>query len=130
MTYEEAIYYLEHASQFGIQMGLGRIRELLKRLDNPQTKYKTVHVTGTNGKGSVTAMIASALRCAGIRTGRYTSPHLEDYTERIHVDGEDISRADFAEAVAVVSQAVEAMVADGVERPTEFEMITAAKLHK
>ena len=52
MTYEEAIYYLEHASQFGIQMGLGRIRELLKRLDNPQTKYKTVHVTGTNGKGA------------------------------------------------------------------------------
>ena len=126
MTYEEAIYYLEHASQFGIQLGLGRIRELLKRLGDPQTNYKTVHVTGTNGKGSVTAMIASALTCAGIKTGRYTSPHLEEYTERVAVDGIDISREDFAKAVDVVAQAVEAMVADGVERPTEFEMITAA----
>ncbi len=126
MTYEEAIYYLEHASVFGIQMGLGRIRELLMRLGNPQQKYKTVHVTGTNGKGSVTAMAASALACAGIRTGRYTSPHLEEYTERIHVDGKDISRRDFAQAVSVVADAVESMVRAGAERPTEFEMITAA----
>lgn len=126
MTYEEAIYYLEHASVFGIQMGLGRIQELLRRLGNPQQNYKTIHVTGTNGKGSVTAMIASALCCAGIKTGRYTSPHLEDYTERIHVGHEDISREDFAEAVAQVAQAVEAMVRDGAERPTEFEMLTAA----
>lgn len=126
MTYEEAIYYLEHASQFGVQLGLGRIQELLRRLGNPQTYYKTIHVTGTNGKGSVTAMIASALSCAGIKTGRYTSPHLEEYTERIHVGDADISRDDFASAVAQVSQAVEAMVQDGAERPTEFEMLTAA----
>lgn len=126
MTYEEAIYYLEHASIFGIQLGLGRIQELLKRLGNPQNAYKTIHVTGTNGKGSVTAMIASALCEGGIKTGRYTSPHLEEYTERIHVNEQDISKQDFADAVEAVSQAVEAMVADGVERPTEFEMITAA----
>lgn len=126
MTYEESIYYLEHASVFGIQMGLGRIKALLERLGNPQNQYRTIHVTGTNGKGSTTAMIASALTNAGIKTGRYTSPHLEDYTERIHVDGTDISRTDFAAAVAVVAEAVEDMAAAGAERPTEFEMITAA----
>lgn len=116
MTYEEAIDYIQHASVFGVQLGLGRIQELLKRLNNPQEKYKTIHVTGTNGKGSVTAMIASALCEAGFRTGRYTSPHLEEYTERIHVNGDDISRADFAAAVAVVRDQVEAMAADGLER--------------
>lgn len=126
MTYEEAVHYIETASAFGIQLGLGRITALLSRLGNPEKKYKTVHVTGTNGKGSVTAMIASVLTKAGIKTGRYTSPHLEDYTERIDVNGKDISRDDFAEAVAHVKDAVEAMVAAGEERPTEFEMITAA----
>lgn len=126
MTYEEAIDYIQHASVFGVQLGLGRIQELLNRLGNPQKKYKTIHVTGTNGKGSVTAMIASALCEAGFRTGRYTSPHLEEYTERIHINGDDISRADFATAVAVVREKVEAMAAEGMERPTEFEMITAA----
>lgn len=126
MTYEEAIHYLEAANVFGIQLGLGRIRNLLERLGNPQNKYKTIHVTGTNGKGSVTAMIASALTEAGFKTGRYTSPHLESYTERIHIDHHDISEDDFAAAVAVVKEAVTAMVADGGEGPTEFELITAA----
>lgn len=126
MTYEEAVYYLEHASAFGIQLGLGRMEQLLARLHNPQDRYKTIHVTGTNGKGSVTAMIASALHQAGFRTGRYTSPHLEAYTERICIDEGEISQADFAEAVAVVSHEVEAIAAAGGERPTEFEMLTAA----
>ena len=126
MTYEEAVTYLETSSAFGIQLGLQRITALLAKLDNPERKYKTVHVTGTNGKGSVTAMIASVLTEAGIKTGRYTSPHLEDYTERITVGGKDISQEDFADAVAHVKDAVEAMVEDGAERPTEFEMITAA----
>jgi dihydrofolate synthase / folylpolyglutamate synthase len=126
MTYNEAVYYLEHASVFGVQLGLERIRELLERLGNPQNAYKTIHVTGTNGKGSVTAMIASALAEAGIHTGRYTSPHLEEYTERIHLDGNDISREDFADAVEKVSHVVECMAVEGLERPTEFEMITAA----
>ena len=125
MTYEEAIHYLEAANVFGIQLGLGRIQNLLERLGNPQNKYKTIHVTGTNGKGSVTAMIASAHR-SGFKTGRYTSPHLESYTERIHIDHHDISEDDFAAAVAVVKDAVTAMVADGGEGPTEFELITAA----
>lgn len=125
MTYEEAVYYLEHAAAFGIKPGLQRIRELLRRLDNPQDKYRTIHVTGTNGKGSVTAMIAAGLTAAGCKTGRYTSPHLEAYTERIRIDGEDIAPDDFAAVTAAVAAAVEAMAADRWERPTEFEMLTA-----
>ena len=77
MTYEEAIAYLEDACTFGIKPGLMRIHELLVRLGNPHETYKTVHVTGTNGKGSVTAVIANVLTAAGRKTGRYTSPHLE-----------------------------------------------------
>jgi dihydrofolate synthase/folylpolyglutamate synthase len=126
MTYTEAVQYLETASSFGIQLGLGRIEALLARLGNPERQYKTIHVTGTNGKGSVTAMIAAGLTAGGIKTGRYTSPHLEEYTERIAIDGRDISQADFAAATAVVAEAVEAVVAEGTERPTEFEMLTAA----
>lgn len=107
-------------------MGLRRITELLRRLQDPQKKYKTVHVTGTNGKGSVTAMIASVLETAGYEVGRYTSPHLESYTERIHVNGKDISEDAFATAVQTVAKAVESMQAEGWERPTAFEMLTAA----
>ena len=127
MTYEEAIKYLEAANVFGIQLGLGRIQNLLERLGNPQNKYKTVHVTGTNGKGSVTAMIASALTEAGFKTGRYTSPHLESYTERIHIDHHDISEDDFAAAVAVVKEAVTAMVADGGEGPASVSTMPSSK---
>lgn len=126
MTYSEALTFLDSAGVFGIQLGLDRIKKLLSILGNPQDAYKTVHVTGTNGKGSVTAMIASSLCQAGFKTGRYTSPHLESYTERIHVDGKDITEEDFAEAMAVVQRAVEEMVRDGFERPTQFEMLTAA----
>lgn len=126
MTYSEALTFLDSAGVFGIQLGLGRIKRLLDILGNPQDSYKTVHVTGTNGKGSVTAMIASSLCQAGFKTGRYTSPHLESYTERIHVDDKDISEEDFADAMAVVKDAVEKMVQEGSERPTQFEMLTAA----
>ena len=126
MTYEEAISYIEQACVFGIRPGLDRIQELLRRLGEPQRRYKTIHVTGTNGKGSVSAMIAQALSEAGLRTGRYTSPHLEEYTERISLDGCDISRSGFAEALSVVAGVVQAMVEEGLEQPTEFEMLTAA----
>lgn len=126
MTYTEAVQYLEQASSFGIQLGLKRIEELLARLGNPEKKYKTIHVTGTNGKGSVTAMIAAALTEGGIKTGRYTSPHLEEYTERMSIDGVDISQESFASVVEKVSAVVEAMASEGKERPTEFEMLTGA----
>ena len=126
MTYEEAVQYIEQASSFGIQLGLSRITALLDILGNPQRQYQTIHVTGTNGKGSVTAMVTAALEAAGYRVGRYTSPHLETYRERIYVHGQLISAPDFADAIATVQEGVNQLTASGQEAPTTFEMLTAA----
>lgn len=125
MNYEESVAYLEQAASFGIKPGLERIEAILKKLGNPETAYKVIHVTGTNGKGSVVAMITSVLENAQLRVGRYISPHLLDYTERIYICGHDISREDFAKAATVVRKAAEEIIADGVEAPTEFELLTA-----
>lgn len=125
MNYKESVAWLEQAASFGIKPGLERIKAMLEKLGHPETAYKVVHVTGTNGKGSVTAMITSVLENATLRVGRYVSPHLVDYTERIYVCGHDISREDFAKTATVVREAAEAVVADGVEAPTEFELLTA-----
>ena len=125
MNYEESIAYLEAAASFGIKPGLERIQAILAHLDHPETAYKVIHVTGTNGKGSVVAMITSVLENATLKIGRYVSPHLIDYTERIYVGGHDISKEDFAKAATVVRKAAEDCIAEGVEAPTEFELLTA-----
>lgn len=125
MNYEESIAYLEAAASFGIKPGLERIQAILAKLDHPETAYKVIHVTGTNGKGSVVAMITSVLENATLKIGRYVSPHLIDYTERIYVGGHDISKDDFAKAATVIRQAAEEVIAEGVEAPTEFELLTA-----
>lgn len=125
MTYEESIAYLESAASFGIKPGMERINALLDRLDHPEKACRVIHVTGTNGKGSVVAMITSVLENAMLKVGRYISPHLIDYTERIYCGGRDISRDDFARAADAVREAAEAAVADGAEAPTEFELLTA-----
>lgn len=98
-SFDDALKYLEHLSQFGIKEGLDRTLKLAAALNNPQNRYRTVHVTGTNGKGSTCAMLAEILSTAGYRVGLFTSPHLESYCERIKVDGEDISENDFAEMI-------------------------------
>lgn len=125
MTYEESIAWLEGASAFGIKPGLERIEALLARLGNPERAYRIIHVTGTNGKGSVCAMITSVMENAALKIGRYSSPHLIDYTERIYCGGRDISREDFARAAEAVKEAAGALAASGVEAPTEFELLTA-----
>jgi dihydrofolate synthase/folylpolyglutamate synthase len=76
MTYEAALAYLESLATFGSQLGLARIEKLLDLMGNPQNCYKTLHVTGTNGKGSTAAMLTAILTTAGISTALYTSPHL------------------------------------------------------
>src|SRR5439155_11390440 len=82
------LFALEH---FGIKFGLESIRAMLEQLGHPERAYRTVHVAGTNGKGSVTAMVDAALRAAGRRSARYTSPHLIDLRERFVVDGRPVS---------------------------------------
>lgn len=129
MTYEQSLEYLASLNRFGINLGLARIEKLLELMQHPERRYKTIHVTGTNGKGSTTAMIASMLSAAGIRTGMYTSPHLVNYTERMLINGEPVTRSGFAQAVDYTRQFVTVMTADGSEHPTEFEVITAAAFY-
>ena len=87
MNYQESIAWLTETAAFGIQPGLQRIEALLEGLGHPENAFKSIHVAGTNGKGSVTAMLESVLQQAGISCGRFTSPHLEEYTERVRING-------------------------------------------
>lgn len=129
MTYQEALSYLETLHTFGIKLGLERIRQLLALMGNPQKKYKCVHVTGTNGKGSTTAILAEVLKTAEIRTGMYTSPHLVSYTERMRVNGQNATEREFASSIAYVKTCVDQMVGGGAESPTQFEVLTAAAFY-
>ena len=126
MTYDEALNYLQSLTVFGVRLGLQRIEELLKRLNNPEKKYKTVHITGTNGKGSTARFIANSLTACGIRTALYTSPHLICYEERMEIDGELISKEEFAKILTRIKTAADDMTASGTECPTQFEVLTAA----
>lgn len=110
-----ALQYGEHTFK------LDRMRKLLGHLGNPHEKIKTVHVAGTNGKGSTVAMISSMLRSAGYAVGVYTSPHLIDIRERIQIDGHPIGKTDFVETVREVATAAEKLG----EQPTFFELVTA-----
>lgn len=114
-------YSLKHASELAkADFNLDRMAALLAELSNPQDAYPVIHVAGTKGKGSTSALCASALKAAGYRTGLYTSPHLQDYTERIQVDGEPISHAELAELVDLVKPTVAK-----VPYITTFEITTA-----
>ena len=126
MNYTETLAYLDSLGKFGINLGMERIEDLLKELNNPEQKVRTIHVTGTNGKGSVTSMITNILLVSGLKVGKFTSPHLVRYNERIEVDGEEISDEDFALVVTAVRRAVESVMAKGTDQPTQFEVLTAA----
>ena len=105
------------------KLGLERIRTLLEALGDPQNAYRTVHVAGTNGKGSTCAMIDAGLRAAGIRTGLFTSPHLIEPTERIQIDGIPATKEQFSRAFQVVHETAEKLDLDC--HPTYFETVTA-----
>ncbi|HEX2710626.1 MAG TPA: Mur ligase family protein, partial [Candidatus Acidoferrales bacterium] len=110
---------------------LRNITALSERLGNPHRAFPSVHIAGTNGKGSTAAMLESILRAAGLRTGLFTSPHLERINERIRFDGEDIADADFAESFTRIHTTVEQLLAAGPDapglaaHPTYFESLTA-----
>jgi dihydrofolate synthase / folylpolyglutamate synthase len=124
LAYHEALQALAERGRFGIRLGLGRTRALLAGLGDPQRSVRGALVAGTNGKGSVIALAASALRAAGYRVGETPKPHLVSYRERIVVDGRPIDPGAFARLVAEVLP-----LADRVARrhgePTEFELLTA-----
>lgn len=124
MDYAEALKYIEGVSWLGVRPGLERVRALLERLGEPQRELKFVHVAGTNGKGSASALMAAALTAAGYKTGLYTSPHLLRFNERMRLDGEEIGDGELAELIGGLAEA-----ARGLEEPcTEFELVTAAAL--
>lgn len=118
MNYLESLKYLDELNIFGIKPGLERINLLTKALGNPQNFFESIHVAGTNGKGSVCAMLAEIFQADGKKVGLFTSPHLESYCERFKINGENISETEFAEIISLLKffniQA------------TQFEILTAA----
>ena len=118
MSHRDYLFSLE---QIGIKLGLEQIRSLTAQLDHPERAFRSIIVAGTNGKGSVTAMVERGLRAAGYRTGRYTSPHLIRIEERFAMDGVSITSAMFEAAAGRVRQAAEALAVP----PTFFEATTA-----
>jgi len=124
LPYKEALAWLYGLQRFGIKLGLENIRRLIAELHIDLRGSRVIHVAGTNGKGSVCAMIDSILREHGRRTGLFTSPHLVTFRERISVNGEMISQ----DAVANGLTAIRGLVADWNPHPTFFEIITALAL--
>src|ERR671913_1146404 len=104
MTPLDRLFALE---RFGIKLGLDNIRAILAALGNPERAWPSIHIAGTNGKGSVAAMVECALRAAGLRTGRYTSPHLDRVEERVAINGAPVDRALFESVTAHVLGVVE-----------------------
>lgn len=128
LSYPETVqflYALGNESR-SAKLGLDRMRALLERLGNPERGPEFAHVAGTNGKGSVCALIESCLRAAGRKTGLFTSPHLKEPTERIQIQGRPVSADQFSAAFDRVHRAAEAMLAEGEleNHPTYFETVT------
>jgi dihydrofolate synthase/folylpolyglutamate synthase len=128
VTYDESLAYLTSLGRFGIKLGLDRTRALLAALGDPQELFQGVLVAGTNGKGSVCAMLAAVLQEAGYRVGFMPKPHLVSYTERIQVNQHPIAEADFAALLTDLQPTIDRVAADH-GAPTEFEILTAAALH-
>jgi len=135
MNYQESLKYLLSLGRelaaptqaAAAKFDLENIRALAAALGHPERKYRSVHIAGTNGKGSTAAFTESILRTAGFRTGLYTSPHLEKINERIRVNGEEISDGEFAESFTKIQALIEILLATGKLRahPTFFEVVTA-----
>lgn len=124
MSYESTLAYIHRVQWRGQKPGLERIQALLAHLGHPERRLKFVHIGGTNGKGSTAALIESVLRCAGYRTGLYTSPYLNRFNERIRVDGQEIPDATLEQIVDELRPFADAME----DLPSEFELITAIAL--
>ncbi len=124
MNYKEARVYLDQVSKYGSVLGLDNMRELLNRLGNPQNDLKFIHISGTNGKGSVLAYLSTILSGAGYRVGRYLSPTLFSYREKIQVDGEKINKESLAAHVTAIAEATRDMQEKNAGTPTVFEVET------
>lgn len=125
MGYTEMTSWMFNLERFGIKLGLDNVREFLERVGNPQREFKSIHVTGTNGKGSVCAFADQVLRKAGYKVGLYTSPHLVDFRERIRVNGAEISEKDVVRLGEELRETMELMASEDREKQlTFFEFTT------
>ncbi|MCC6485360.1 MAG: bifunctional folylpolyglutamate synthase/dihydrofolate synthase [Armatimonadetes bacterium] len=124
MNYEDSVQWLSGLRRFGIKLGLERFQKLLRVAGDPHLAFKSVHVAGTNGKGSVTSMVAEGAQASGLKTGRYLSPYVFDIRERVQINGEMIPRREFA-TLATEAQSIIESVPDGeFGETTEFEAKT------
>ena len=121
MNYEQALEYIHSVNWTFCKPGLARITALCRALGDPQKGLRFIHVAGTNGKGSTSAMLASILQKAGYRTGLYTSPYIRTFCERIRVDGENIPQ----NTLATLTERIRPIADKMADKPTEFELITA-----
>ena len=124
--YEETLRYIHALERFGVKPGLSRIAALCRALGDPQKHLRFIHVAGTNGKGSTSTMLANICKQAGYKTGLYVSPYVLDFRERIQINGEMIPKQRLVQVVERVREAAGTLPDD--DRPTEFELITAAAL--
>lgn len=122
MNYLDAIDYLYGLQKYGIKLGLQRTEMILSALGNPQNKFRSVHIAGTNGKGSVSAMTASILKSHGFRVGLFTSPHMVSFTERITINGVQITEPEVVQLTGEIKAVIDSLSA---EQPTFFEFVTA-----
>lgn len=128
MNYQQAIKYLHSLGRFGMHFGLERMEKMMEYLGNPHKKLTVIHITGTNGKGSTAMMAGSILRKAGYKTGVYTSPHLDDFRERIQINGKFISKRDVARLTQKIKPIVKKTLAETGSSATFFEVVTATAL--
>lgn len=125
MNYQESLDFIHGTNKFSIKLGLDNVNNLLNRMGKPQDALKYIHVAGTNGKGSTSSYMNQMLMVAGYKVGLYTSPFLEVFNERMRVNNENIPDALLAEITTEVKVFIDQMVAEGLNHPTEFEIVTA-----
>lgn len=124
----KAVDKIHQFNRFGSRLGLERMTVLLEKLGDPHRELKVIHVAGTNGKGSVCKFLEEGLASCGYKVGLYTSPFIESFNERIRLGGENISDDDIEKYTDPVLKAAEEMVSEGLDSPTEFEVITARRI--
>lgn len=125
MNYQEALDFIHDTHKFSIKLGLDNVSRLLDLMGKPHQDLKVIHVAGTNGKGSTSSYINQVLIEAGYKVGLYTSPFLETFNERMRIDNINISNEALAEITSFTKSCIDQMLAEGLNHPTEFEIVTA-----
>lgn len=128
-TYEQAIEWIHARLRLGMKPGLSRMEWMLERLEHPERRIKTIHVGGTNGKGSTVTFLRSILQTAGFRVGTFTSPYFEQFNERISINGHPISDEELVELTNVIKPLADELDHTELGGPTEFEVITAMSIY-